>query len=210
MKIRQIKLSKMAIFCYAIYDEASKSCALVDPAFDTDKILNIIAKDKYRVTHLINTHNHSDHSAGNAAIISKTGAKLLIHKLDAQKLGKFLNSTFSMVLGGKGSPKPDILLEDGDEIAIGKTKLAVIHTPGHTKGGICIYANGNIITGDTLFVGAVGRTDLPGGSYSELIKSIKSKIYTLPDKTIVWPGHDYGLAPRSTVGQEKKSNPFTR
>ena len=210
MKIRQIKLSKMATFCYIIYDEYSKNCALIDPAFDTNKIMDIVKKDGYKVTHLINTHNHSDHSAGNAAIISKTGAKLLIHKSDAQKLGNFLNATFSMFLGGKGSPKPDTLLEDGDDITLGKTSLKILHTPGHTKGGICIYADGNIITGDTLFVGAVGRTDLPGGSFSELLKSIHSKIYSLPDETIVWPGHDYGLTPKSTVGNEKKNNPYTK
>ncbi len=209
MKIKQIKLSKMATFCYVIYDDASKTCALIDPAFDTEKILNTVQNDGYRVTHLINTHCHSDHSAGNASIMAKTDAKLYIHRDDAKKLGHLLNKSFARLMGGKSSPKPDVLLEDGDEIHIGETTIKVLHTPGHTRGGICLYLEGNIITGDTLFVGAVGRTDLPGGSFSQLAKSIHEKIYSLPDETIVWPGHDYGTVPRSTVAHQKISNPFT-
>ncbi len=121
----------------------------------------------------------------------------------------FLNRSFSRILGGKGSPGADRLLTDGDIIAIGETELRVIHTPGHSPGSICIYADGNLFTGDTLFVGAVGRTDLAGGSAPTLLSSIREKLYTLPDETIVWPGHDYGEAPASTIGREKAENPFT-
>ncbi|MBU0994629.1 MAG: MBL fold metallo-hydrolase [Proteobacteria bacterium] len=200
----------MDTFCYIITDEANQTAAVIDPAFDTDKILKIVSDDGSTITHLINTHCHSDHTSGNAAILSATNAQLCIHKQDADNLSGFLNKTFSLFLGGKGSPRPDILLEDGNEILIGKTKLRILHTPGHTKGGICIYTDGNVITGDTLFVGAVGRTDLPGGSFEKLYASIHQKIYTLPDETIVWPGHDYGSTPHSTVGQERNTNPFTR
>jgi len=211
MKIKQIRLSKMVNFCYLVGDEASKTCALIDPAFETDRILAETKRQEYRVTHIINTHGHSDHTAGNEAIKTATGAQLLIHELDANRLGKVVHRTFSRILGGKGSPVPDVLLKDNDLIQIGDgINLRVIHTPGHTPGSICLYSDGHIFSGDTLFVGAVGRTDLPGGSSRQLLASIQEKIYTLPGSTIVWPGHDYGPYPSSTVEQEKHANPFTR
>lgn len=210
MKIEQIKLEKMVTYCYLVGDESSKTCALIDPAFDTQRILDKAKASKYEVTHLINTHGHSDHTAGNAAIIAATNAKLLIHDLDAGQLAGMVTGAFSRLLGGKGSPKPDVLLQDGDSISIGETTLKVIHTPGHTRGGICLYGEGNLFTGDTLFVGAVGRTDLPGGSHRQLMKSIHEKLYTLPPQTKVWPGHDYGLSPHSTIENEKNTNISTR
>ena len=200
----------MATFCYLVGDRASRTCALIDPAFETDRILEKVDETGYRVTHIINTHAHSDHTAGNGAIKAATDAKILIHEQDAGRLVKLLNRTFSRVLGGQGSPKPDVLLKDGDRIRIGDSSLNVLHTPGHTPGGICLYTEGNVFTGDTLFVGAVGRTDMPGGSAKTLRASIREKIYTLPGGTIVWPGHDYGPFPSSTVQQEKDTNPFTR
>ena len=210
MEIKQIRLAKMATFCYLIGDSASRTCALIDPAFETDRILENAGENDFQVTHIINTHAHSDHTAGNEAIKSATDAKIFIHERDAGQLQKLLNRTFSRVLGGKGSPKPDVLLKDNDNINIGDSSLKVLHTPGHTPGGICLYTEGHVFTGDTLFVGAVGRTDLPGGSARTLLTSIREKIYTLPGDTLVWPGHDYGPLPSSTVQQEKETNPFTR
>lgn len=196
----------MSTFCYLAGDNQSNTCAVIDPAFDTDKILNEIKKHGWVVTHIINTHCHSDHSAGNAAMIKATGASLAIHKLDAVYFERLPNKTFSRLLGGKGSPKPDVLLSEGDNIQIGEKSLRVIHTPGHTPGGICLYTNGHLFTGDTLFVESVGRTDLPGGSLETLAASVKEKLYTLPYETIVWPGHDYGPKPNSTIGHERKNN----
>jgi len=187
----------------------SRTCALIDPAFEPKKILKETERLGFKVTHVINTHGHSDHTSGNAQIIAATGAKLLIHELDAKKLEKFFSRAFSRLLGGQGSPPPDRLLKDDDVINIGKVPLRVIHTPGHTRGGICIYTQGHLFTGDTLFVGAVGRTDLGGGSMLILLQSVKKKLYTLPDETIVWPGHDYGVAPSSTIAHEKRTNPAT-
>lgn len=210
MELKQIRLIKMATFCYLIGDESSQTCALVDPAFETDRILAEADKLGYKITHIINTHGHSDHTAGNEAIKTATGAELLIHAGDAGRLGSLLNSAFSRILGGKGSPRADVLLQDNDVIPIGEVRLTVLHTPGHTPGSTCLYTAGHIFTGDTLFVGAVGRTDLPGGSLKQLIDSIHNKIYTLPGDTVVWPGHDYGPAPSSTVHREKDTNPFTR
>jgi len=200
----------MANFCYLIGDEGSKTCALIDPAFETDRILAEGQNLGYKITHIVNTHGHSDHTAGNRAIKTATGADLLIHALDAGRLGKVLHSTFSRVLGGEGSPGADVLLQDSDVIQIGAVHLKVLHTPGHTPGSVCLYTEGHVFTGDTIFVGAVGRTDLPGGSMKQLVSSIHEKIYTLPGNTVVWPGHDYGPAPSSTVQQEKDTNPYTR
>lgn len=208
MEIKQIKLSRMAIFCYLIGDETTQTCALIDPAFDTDQILAAVQRRQYRITHIINTHGHPDHTAGNRALKAATGAQLLIHELDADRLGTVIHRTFSRILGGKGSPPPDIRLHDADVVRIGETQLKVLHTPGHTPGSICIYADGHVFTGDTLFVGAVGRVDLPGGSRLQMRMSFREKISTLPANTVVWPGHDYGPAPTSTIGHEQHSNPF--
>jgi hydroxyacylglutathione hydrolase len=208
MEIHQLKLAAMATFCYVIGDRATQTCGLIDPAFETDRILAFAQSKHYRVTHVINTHCHSDHTAGNAAVIAATGARLLIHRQDAGRLGKMLNSAFSRILGGQGSPRPDVLLQDGDIINIGHSALRVLHTPGHTPGCICLYADGNVFTGDTLFVGAVGRTDLPGGSLDVLLESLKKQLITLPPETIVWPGHDYGERPSSTIGREMQGNPY--
>ncbi|MCP4665744.1 MAG: MBL fold metallo-hydrolase [Deltaproteobacteria bacterium] len=210
MEIKQIKLGKMGVFCYLVGDESSKTCALIDPAFDTGKILAEVKKGGYQVTDIINTHCHSDHTAGNAAMIAATDARLSIHELDAKPLNRGLNRVFSRLLGGKGSPGPDMLLKEGDVIEIGETTLKVLHTPGHTMGSICLYTDGNVFTGDTLFVGAVGRTDLAGGSMELLLKSVHEKIYTLPGEVTVWPGHDYGPSPCSTVELERRTNPSTR
>jgi glyoxylase-like metal-dependent hydrolase (beta-lactamase superfamily II) len=209
MEIIQIRLKKMATFCYIIGDRKSKKCALIDPAFETDMILKRVKEQNYIVTHLINTHFHADHSTGNSAIVSETGAKLLIHNKDAKSLGKLANRVVIRFFRGKKSPVPDVLLEDEEKIKIGNSSLKVLHTSGHTKGGICLYTKGNVFTGDTLFVGSIGRTDLLGGSHKELLRSIREKIYCLPEDTIVWPGHDYGPEPCSTVKQEKNTNPFT-
>ena len=210
MILKQIKLSRMVVFCYLIGDEKTRTCALVDPAFETDRILAEAKAAGLRVTHIINTHCHADHVAGNAAVKAATRANICIHKDDADRLGAVTNSAMARMFGGRGSPKADVRLEDGDVIAIGSTGLQVIHTPGHTPGGICLYHDGHLITGDTLFVNGVGRTDLPGGSAALLIASIRDKIFTLPADTIIWPGHDYGPRPSSTVEYERRTNPYTR
>ncbi len=209
MVVRQMLVGNMAVFCYMIQDIATNTCALIDPAFETQKILAQVREAGCTVTHLINTHGHSDHTCGNATIIKETGARLYIHKADAKKLGSLISKGVTRVLGGGPSPAADVLLTDGRKIEIGETSLEVIHTPGHTPGGICLYGGGNLFTGDSLFVGAVGRTDLPGGSSRQLVDSIRQRLYTLPDDTKVYPGHHYGDNPVSTIGEQKTTNPFT-
>jgi len=206
MKVKQLRVGMMATFCYIVGDESSRTCAVIDPAFETRRILNKTRELGFQVIAVINTHAHFDHSGGNGHIIAATGARLYIHELEARQLTGVLARTSARFLGGKGSPSPDVLLKEGDTITIGETSLEVIHTPGHTRGGICLYTVGHVFTGDTLFVQGVGRTDLAGGSWPILLKSIQEKLYTLPGDTIVWPGHDYGPTPYSTIAREQKSN----
>lgn len=208
LEIRQIPVGAMAVFCYAVYDAEAKVCALVDPAFETEKILGIVNEMGLKVIHVINTHSHPDHTSGNRAVIEATGATLMIHSADAKKLGGLMGKALARMFGGRPSPKPDLLLEDGSSVRIGSHNIEVIHTPGHTPGGICLYSSGHVITGDTLFTGGIGRTDLPGASEKQLIESIRNRLLVLPDDTKVWPGHDYGQKPYSTIGWEKASNPF--
>jgi glyoxylase-like metal-dependent hydrolase (beta-lactamase superfamily II) len=139
----------------------------------------------------------------------KTGAKIIIHEADAD----MLVSTPAMVLNmfrAKNSPAADITVKDGDIIRVGSIGLTVFHTPGHTPGGISLYTDGYVFTGDTLFVESVGRTDLPGASWETMAKAIREKLLTLPDDTVVLPGHNYGRMQTSTIGHEKKHNPFLR
>jgi len=209
MQILQIRLQRMLVFCYAVADEESRTCALIDPAFEVARILTVVDRERYRVTHIVNTHGHSDHTAGNAAIKRATGARILIHQADAERLTGMVNRGLSLMLGGRPSPGPDGLLTDNDKIAIGASTLEVIHTPGHTPGSICLYTEGHLFTGDTLFVGGVGRSDLPGGSTEMLARSIRERIFSLPPRTVVWPGHDYGSSSSSTVEREMRADPFS-
>lgn len=209
MEVIQIYLKQMANFCYIIADEKTHTCAIIDPAFEPQKILDIATSKGLRVTHVINTHGHFDHTNGNSAILEATGASLCIHEADARAVSGLFNRVASRFMGGKGSPAADRKLKDNDIVLIGTTRLKVIHTPGHSPGSICIYTKGHLFTGDTLFVESIGRTDLPGGSAKAMLASIHERIYTLPDNTIVWPGHDYGPAPSSTVEHERGKNPFT-
>ena len=203
MIIEQILVTGMAVFCYLVGDERTREAALIDPAGDFDRIFQAVEAHKLKVTKVINTHGHFDHTSGNDHVIKRTGAELLIHELEAKSLGSVMNRLLSRATGGKGSPKPVRLLKDGDTVEIGSVSLKVIHTPGHTEGGICLYTKGNVFTGDTLFTEGTGRTDMPGGSHRKIMDSITRKILTLPDDTVIWPGHHYGRFPRSTVAEQK-------
>ncbi|GAB6095592.1 MBL fold metallo-hydrolase [Desulfatiferula olefinivorans] len=203
LQIVQIPLSMMSTFAYLVGDPVSRTALVVDPAADTGKILAAARGRDWIITRIVNTHGHADHTAGNAAMAAATFAPILIHRLDAERMRNLAGRAFCRVLGGKVSPPADRLLDDGDRLTLGSETLTVLHTPGHTPGGICLYTPGHVITGDTLFVSGVGRTDLPGGSMGTLTTSIRKKIFTLPDDTLIWPGHDYGPTPQSTVAREK-------
>ncbi len=204
MIIEQILVGHMAVFCYLIGDEKSGEAVLVDPASDFDKILECIEKYKFTVKKIINTHGHFDHISGNRFFIKKTGAELLIHKNDYCYLNKRISRVIDFIRGGRDVHHEVKFIEDNEEIKVGEFSLRVIHTPGHSPGSICLYADGNLFTGDTLFTEGTGRADFEGGSQADIIESIKKKILTLPDETIIWPGHHYGRFPVSTVREQKR------
>jgi len=204
MIIEQILVTNMAVFCYLIIDEKTKEALLIDPAGDYHKINDAIDKHKAQVKIIINTHGHFDHTSGNEHFIKKYQAKLMIHASDSKKLTSIPNKLLTKATGNTPSPKTADYLKDGDLIKVGKTSLKVIHTPGHSPGSVCLYNDGNVFTGDTLFTEGMGRSDLPGGSQKEIMKSIRKKILTLPDKTLIWPGHHYGRNKTSTVKEQKR------
>jgi len=209
MFLRQLQVGYMAIFAYIVGDKDSKSGLVIDPAAETDRILDEAEKNGIEIKYIVNTHGHVDHISGNADMQKKTGAKIIIHEADAD----MLVSTPAMVLNmfrAKSSPAADIIVKDGDIIRVGSVSLTVFHTPGHTPGGISLFTDGYVFTGDTLFVESVGRTDLPGASWKTMAKAIREKLLTLPDDTVVLPGHNYGRMPTSTIGHEKRNNPFLR
>jgi len=142
-------------------------------------------------------------------MVRRTGAEVVIHEADAPGLLQTPRDILEM-FGAESPPPADILVSDGQLIEVGSVALKVIHTPGHTPGGMCLYIDGMVFTGDTLFVGAIGRTDFPGGSYRQLETSVRTKLYTLPGDTVVLPGHNYGSSPTSTIDRERRTNPYIR
>jgi len=207
MIIKQIIVGSMVVCCYIVACEKTKKAAIIDPGGDEDKVLAEVESMGVTVEYIIATHGHPDHVCCNRKIQEVTGAEIIMHKADELFFGKDEVKNYFSMLGMEPSPAADRQVEDGDIIEIGEVKLKVLHTPGHTPGGICLYNAPDIFTGDTLFVGGIGRTDFPGGSHDQLISSIKTKLLVLPDETVVWPGHGYG-GYRSTIGEEKVSNPY--
>lgn len=209
MIIRQIEVGNFSIFSYLVADEQAKEGLFIDPSADHDLLLKEAKAHDLTIKYIVNTHCHIDHSMGNREMAERTGAKVVIHEADAAGLLDTPPDILDM-FGAEEPPPADILVADGNLIRIGGIALKVIHTPGHTPGGMCLYLDGMVFTGDTLFVGSVGRTDFPGGSYAELEYSIRSKLYTLPGDTVVLPGHNYGMSPTSTVERERRSNAVVR
>lgn len=208
MNIEQIKVGFMDVFCYIVSCERTKEALVIDPAGDEDMILNRIKEKGLNLKYIVNTHGHPDHIGGNARVKELTGAEIVMHEEDDKLFNSPEGRERAMQMGFNPSPDADLHVKDNDEIMVGDITLKVIHTPGHSRGGICLYGDGNLFSGDTLFVGAIGRTDLPGSSYEDFMDSINRKLMTLPEDTVVWPGHDYGISPNSTIGHEKMTNPF--
>jgi glyoxylase-like metal-dependent hydrolase (beta-lactamase superfamily II) len=174
-------------FSYIIADEVTRDAVVVDSSFNAGEIARILKSENFALKYIVNTHWHSDHTAGNQELQLIFGAKIVAHTLSKSSA--------------------DVKVEDGDTIYVGKISINVIHTPGHTPDGICLLVeNKKLLTGDTLFVGECGRTDLPGGNSKNLYDSLFNKLLKLCDDVEVFPGHDYGLKPSSSIGEEKKSN----
>lgn len=205
MILKWLEVGAIAANCYVIGCEETLEGAVIDPGGSAQAILRVIKDLNLNIKYIINTHGHIDHIGANRQIKEATGAKILIHEDDAKMLTNPA-SNFSMFMGRNiTSPGADEFLRDGDIIKIGNTvELEVIHTPGHSRGGVCLKTDNMIFAGDTLFAGSIGRTDFPGGSYKTLIESIKEKILCYDDDVVVYPGH----GPATTVGFERKHNPF--
>ncbi len=210
MDIEQMSVGFMAVFCYLVSCPRTKEALVIDPAGDEEKVVARIKEKNLDLKYIVNTHGHPDHSCGNNKMKALTGAKIVMHDLDDTMFNSPQGQEMARQWGFTPSPEADVKVKDGDEVVVGDVSLNVIHTPGHSPGGICLLGDGNVFTGDTLFVSGIGRTDLPGASVSQFMDAIKEKLMTLPGDTIVWPGHDYGPKPSSTIDEEKKTNPWLR
>lgn len=208
VKIIQLPVGPLEVFCYIVYDPLTKEGIVIDPAGDPEEIIKVLKENGVSVKYIINTHAHADHTAENLRIREVTGAPVVMHRLDDEFARTPESIEWNRKLGFDTPPPADICVEDGDELSIGNFKVRFIHTPGHTPGSCCILVDNNLFTGDTLFVGAVGRTDLPGSSFQALLDSLKKLLALLPPKTVIWPGHDYGETPTSTLERERETNPY--
>jgi hydroxyacylglutathione hydrolase len=189
MEITQILVGQMANFTYIIADKNTLDAAIVDPSWNLETVISVLKKNKWNARYVINTHTHFDHILGNEQVAAATGAEIMQHE----------NST----------AYKDISLMEGSILSIGGVTVSVLFTPGHSNDSICLIVDDHsILTGDTLFIGSCGRTDLPGSNPELMYKSLYSKIRNLKDSLIVYPGHDYGPTKTSTIYQEKRSNPM--
>ena len=209
MFLKQMQVSQMAVFAYLVGDEETGEALVIDPAADTARIASLAADNSLTIKYIVNTHGHVDHISGNRDMKESTNAKIVVHEADADMLVS-TPALYLRMFGAKASPPADITVREGDTIAAGRVAFQVIATPGHSPGSMCLYGEGLVFTGDTLFVGAVGRTDLPGGSWNTMARSLREKLAILPDDTKVLPGHNYGPAPTSTIGYEKRYNPYLK
>jgi glyoxylase-like metal-dependent hydrolase (beta-lactamase superfamily II) len=210
MIVKQYEVGNFAVFCYLIGNEETQEGLFIDPADDAKRLLGEAKSlGLNKIKYIVNTHSHVDHIMGNAEMVKQSGAKLIIHEEDAGALVQTPSYLLEM-FGATASPPADIVVKEGDAIEVGNVNVKVIHTPGHSPGGMSLYVDGTVFTGDTLFVGSVGRTDFPGSSWDVLEASIRKKLYVLPGETVVFPGHNYGSTPTSTIQYERRHNPFVR
>jgi hydroxyacylglutathione hydrolase len=191
--------------CYLVTDEATQEALVIDPGGSPEAILARVEQLGVRVVLVVNTHGHFDHIAADQDVLDATGAMLAAHR-ESLPLFQMAGGAAQFGLKLPMPPAPSQWLEDGEEFVVGQEVFKVLHTPGHTPGCISIWnaKHGVVFGGDLLFNGGIGRTDLPGGNYQQLMRSIHDKILTLPDATVVYPGH----GPCTTVGRERRANPF--
>ncbi|WP_373500637.1 MBL fold metallo-hydrolase [Desulfococcus sp.] len=206
MILKSMEVGPIMANCYILGCEETMEAAVIDPGGDPDRILQMLKGLGLAVKLIINTHGHFDHVGANKRLKDATGAPICIHREDAPMLAHLSQAAASFGLSAENSPTPDQMPGDGDTLTFGRITLKVIHLPGHSPGGIALQTGDAVFVGDTLFSGSIGRTDLPGGDFNQLINSVRSKLFTLPDETQVYCGH----GPATTIGREKRYNPFFR
>jgi glyoxylase-like metal-dependent hydrolase (beta-lactamase superfamily II) len=202
----KIKVGVLAVNCFIVWDKDTKEAVVIDPGGDAEDVIEIINDDKLDVKYVINTHGHFDHVGADSDVMNAFGAKLAIHASDAPMLENAAAYSSAFGVNAKNQPAPDILLEHGMTMNFGKVAIEILGSPGHTPGGVLLSINDGkaVITGDSIFAGSIGRTDLPGGSYEELMTSLRDRILPMSDETRLFPGH----GPETTVGEEKQTNSF--
>ena len=205
MIFKKLVVGPFASNCYIVGSESNSEGMIIDPGAGAKEILKTVKDLRLTIKFIVLTHGHLDHIGALKEVKEATGAEVAIHTDEAQSLqGRSLNNLFGLFPRFRLSP--DRLLKAGDSIDCGDLHFLVIHTPGHSPGGICLLGHGVVFCGDTLFNYGIGRTDFPTGSYSQLMNSIYTKLMILPDNTIVYPGH----GPKTTIGTERRHNPFLR
>jgi hydroxyacylglutathione hydrolase len=203
MLLRKLVVGPLASNCFIVGAEPGEVGMIIDPADEAQVILGAVKELGLDIKYIVLTHGHLDHIGALKEVRDKIGAEVAVHGADVNLLKDHsLGNLFGLFY--PKPPPPDRLLEDGDSLDVGNLHFQVLHTPGHTPGGICLLGHGVVFSGDTLFNYGIGRTDLPGGSYSQLMNSIHTKLMVLPDDTVVYPGH----GPDSTIGTERRGNPF--
>ena len=203
MIIKLLVVGPLASNCYIVGDEATNEGVIVDPADEAEIILQSVAEFGLTIRSIVLTHGHPDHIAALKEVKEATGAEIAVHTSDSEY---HRQQALALTFGFRcpSLPPPDRLLKDGDSLDIGELHFKVIHTPGHTPGGICLLGHGVLFSGDTLFNYGIGRYDLPGGDYAQLMNSLQATLMALPDETIVYPGH----GPKTTIGAERRDNPL--
>lgn len=204
MELETIAAGPLGVNCYVIGCEKTKFGAVIDPGDDAPLIIDSIKRHRFTIQYILLTHGHVDHLAHLAKIKKATGAAFLMHRDDAFLLKGLFAQALMFGLPNPGNPQPDRFLSDGEDIGLGELTIRVLHTPGHSPGSVTYFVDNKLFVGDLIFAGSIGRTDLPGGDYETLIRSVQDKIFTLDPKIEIYPGH----GPATTVGHESRTNPF--
>ena len=204
MIIEALPVGPLQVNCYIVGCEKTREALVVDPGDEGERILAAFDHAGLQTKLVVNTHGHFDHIGANAYLVEKTGAELLIHEKDVPLLAQSERHAELFGLSVVPSPAPTRTLVGGEELSVGELRIQIIHTPGHSPGGICLLVDGHLFAGDTLFAGSIGRTDLAGGNHEQLLAAIREQLLVLPEATVVHPGH----GPDTSIGREKRNNPF--
>ncbi|MDH3998285.1 MAG: MBL fold metallo-hydrolase [Desulfuromonadales bacterium] len=202
--LHQLSVGPLQVNCFIAACAETKEAVVIDPGEDADRILELVTKAGYTVNKVINTHGHFDHIGGNRQLVEETGAELLIHAEDVALMQSAAKHAGTYGLSVTPSPGPSKLIAAGDKISVGNLSFEVFHVPGHSPGSVCLLSDGHLFVGDVLFAGSIGRTDLPGGDFEQLITGIRNQLFKLPEETVVHTGH----GPDTTIGRELSNNPF--